>query len=77
MREIVHRALCGPQGHLLLEMVGRQGQAAQINAAPFSEAQMADEVGMSVSASHHQFTALTASSPVLYLRSAPYSWLRP
>ena len=33
VREIVYRALCGPQGHLLLAMVGRQGQAAQINAA--------------------------------------------
>ena len=79
VREIVYRALCGPQGHLLLEMVGRQGQAAQINAAlrwihsryaePFSVAQMADEVGMSISAFHHQFKALTASSPVQYLKS--------
>lgn len=79
VREIVYRALCGPQGHLLLEMVGRQGQAAQINAAlrwihsryaePFSVARMADEVGMSVSAFHHQFKALTASSPVQYLKS--------
>jgi len=25
VREIVYRALCGPQGHLLLEMVGRHG----------------------------------------------------
>jgi AraC-like DNA-binding protein len=79
VREIVYRALCGPQGHLLLEMVGRQGQAAQINAAlrwmhahyaePFSVARMAAEVGMSVSAFHHQFKALTASSPVQYLKS--------
>lgn len=79
VREIVYRALCGPQGHLLLEMVGRQGQAAQINAAlrwmharyaePFSVTQMAEEVGMSVSAFHHQFKALTANSPVQYLKS--------
>ena len=79
VREIVYRALCGPQGHLLLEMVGRQGQAAQINAAlrwihsryaePFSVTRMAEEVGMSVSAFHHQFKALTASSPVQYLKS--------
>ncbi len=79
VREIVYRALCGPQGHLLLEMVGRQGQAAQINAAlrwihsryaePFSVTRMAEEIGMSVSAFHHQFKALTASSPVQYLKS--------
>lgn len=79
VREIVYRALCGPQGYLLLAMVGRQGHAAQINAAlqwmharyaePFSVAQIADGVGMSVSAFHHQFKALMASSPVQYLKS--------
>ena len=79
VREIVYRALCGPQGHLLLEMIGRQGQAAQINTAlrwihsryaePFSVTRMAEEVGMSVSAFHHQFKAFTASSPVQYLKS--------
>src|SRR4029453_16564839 len=71
--------LCGPQGHLLLAMVERHGQTSQINAAlrwihdhytePFSVARMADDVGMSVSAFHHQFKALTASSPVQYLKS--------
>jgi transcriptional regulator GlxA family with amidase domain len=79
VREIVYRALCGPQGHLLLEMVGRHGHTAQINAAlqrmharyaePFHVAQVAGEVGMSVSAFHHQFKALTASSPVQYVKS--------
>jgi AraC-like DNA-binding protein len=79
VREIIYRALGGPQGHLLLAMVGRQGQAAQINSAlrwiharyaePFSVAKIADEVGMSVSAFHHQFKAVTASSPVQYLKS--------
>jgi AraC-like DNA-binding protein len=79
VREIVYRALCGPQGHLLLAMVGRHGQASQINTAlqwihthyaePFSVGRMADDMGMSVSAFHHQFKALTASSPVQYLKS--------
>jgi AraC-like DNA-binding protein len=79
VQEIVYRALCGPQGHLLLAMVGRQGQAAQINAAlqwmharyaePFSVARLAEEVGMSVSAFHHRFKELMASSPVQYLKS--------
>lgn len=79
VREIVYRALCGPQGHVLLAMIARQGQTAQINTAlrwmharyaePFSVSQMADQVGMSVSAFHHRFKAATASSPVQYLKS--------
>jgi AraC-like DNA-binding protein len=79
VREIVYRALCGPRGHLLLAMVERHGQASQINTAlqwihahyaePFSVARIADDLGMSVSAFHHQFKALTAKSPVQYLKS--------
>ena len=79
VREIVYRALSGPQGHLLMAMVERQGQASQINAAlqwihvhyaePFSVARIASDVAMSVSAFHHQFKALTGNSPVQYLKS--------
>jgi AraC-like DNA-binding protein len=79
VREIVYRALCGPQGYLLMGMVERHGQASQINTAlqwihahyaePFSVARIAGDVGMSVSAFHHQFKALTASAPVQYLKS--------
>ncbi|MDQ4099147.1 MAG: AraC family transcriptional regulator [Chloroflexota bacterium] len=79
VREIVYRALRGPKGHLLMAMVERHGQASQINTAlqwihshyaePFSVARMANEVAMSVSAFHHQFKALTGSSPVQYLKS--------
>lgn len=79
VREIVYRALCGSQGHLLRAMLGRYGHTGQINAAlqrmharfaePFSVAEIAGEVGMSVSAFHHQFKALMASSPVQYLKS--------
>ena len=79
VREIVYRALCGPQGHVLLAMAGRQGQTAQINTAlrwmharyaeTFNVSHLADEVGMSVSAFHHRFKAATASSPVQYLKS--------
>ena len=67
------------QGDVLLAMVGRHGQTAQINAAlqwmharyaePFSVARVAGEVGMSVSAFHHRFKSLMASSPVQYLKS--------
>ena len=79
VREIVYRALCGPRGDVLLAMIGRQGQTAQINTAlrwmharyaePFSVSDMAGEVGMSVSAFHHRFKAATANSPVQYLKS--------
>jgi AraC-like DNA-binding protein len=79
VREIVYRALRGPQGHLLRAMLGRNGHTGQINAAlrrmharyaePFSVAEIASDVGMSVSAFHHQFKALMASSPVQYLKS--------
>src|SRR5687768_15998861 len=61
-----------------MTMVERNSQAAQINAAlqwvhahyaePFSVARLADDVAMSVSAFHHQFKALTGSSPVQYLK---------
>jgi AraC-like DNA-binding protein len=60
-------------------MLGRHGHTGQINAAlrrmharfaePFSVAEVASEVGMSVSAFHHQFKALMASSQVQYLKS--------
>ena len=60
-------------------MVGRHGQASQINAAlqldPFPVRRAIQrgahgrDVGMSVSAFHHQFKALTANSPVQYLKS--------
>jgi AraC-like DNA-binding protein len=79
LREIVYRALSGPQGHLLVAMVERHGQASPINTAlqwmhahyaePFNVARIAGDVGMSVSAFHHRFKALTASSPVQYLKS--------
>jgi len=79
VRELVYRALSGPQSHLLMSMVERQGQMSQINAAlqwmhsryaePFSVARIADDVAMSVSAFHHQFKAVTGNSPVQYLKS--------
>lgn len=79
VREIVYRALTGPQGQVLLAMIGRHGLTAQINAAlrwmharyaePFSVGDMASELGMSVSAFHHRFKEATASSPVQYLKS--------
>lgn len=79
VREIAYRALCGPRGGTLLAMTQRHGQTAQIHAAmrhmheryadPFNVSRMAGDLGMSVSAFHHHFKAVTASSPVQYLKS--------
>lgn len=69
-REITSRVLCGPRGEALFAMLGRNGHAAQIHAVlrrmharyaePLNVARMAAEVGMSVSALHHHFKAVTA-----------------
>jgi AraC-like DNA-binding protein len=79
VREITYHGLCGPQGPTLLAMLDRNGQLAQIHAAlhrmhtrytePLNVARMAEEIGMSVSAFHHNFKAVTASSPLQYLKS--------
>jgi AraC-like DNA-binding protein len=79
VREIAYHALCGPQGGALFAMLSRNGPLAQINAAlhrmhtrytePLNVARMAEEMGMSVSAFHHNFKAVTASSPLQYLKS--------
>src|SRR5262249_3377578 len=79
VREIVYRVLCGPQGHALLAMLNRNGQLAQIYAAlqqmhrkyaePLNVPDMAGEMGMSVSAFHHNFKAVTSTSPLQYLKA--------
>ena len=79
MREITYRVLCGPQGHVLLAMLARHGQLAQIQSVlqrihhrfsePLNVQGLAEEAGMSVSAFHHHFKAVTASSPLQYLKS--------
>jgi AraC-like DNA-binding protein len=79
VREIAYHALCGPQGDALFAMLARNGPLAQIHAVlhrmhtrytePLNVARMAEEIGMSVSAFHHNFKAVTASSPLQYLKS--------
>src|SRR5882724_985513 len=78
-REITYRVLCGPRGETLFAMLGRNGHAAQIHAVlrrrharyaePLNVARIAAEVGMSVSALHHHFKAVTSASPVQYLKA--------
>src|SRR5258708_16937174 len=79
VREIAYYALCGPEGGALLTMLTRCGPLAQIHAVlhrmhsrymePLNVARAAEETGMSVSAFHHNFKALTACLPLQYLKS--------
>lgn len=79
IREITYRVLCGPQGGALLAMLGRNGQLTQIHSVlrrmhekyskPLNVLRMAEEVGMSVSAFHHAFKSVTATSPLQYLKA--------
>jgi AraC-like DNA-binding protein len=79
VREIAYYALCGPEGGALLTMLTRCGPLAQIHTVlhrmhsrytePLNVARMAEETGMSVSAFHHNFKAVTGSSPLQYLKS--------
>jgi AraC-like DNA-binding protein len=79
VRELVYRVLCGPQGNALLAMLNRNGQLAQIYAAlqqihrkyaePLNVPDMAEEMGMSISAFHHNFKAVTSTSPLQYLKA--------
>jgi hypothetical protein len=77
IREITYRVLCGPRGGTLLELLARSSQMAQIFATlqhihmnyakPLEVTRLADDSGMSVSAFHHTFKAVTATSPVQHL----------
>lgn len=79
VREIAYRVLCGPQGDALLAILNRNGHLAQIHAAlqqmhrkyaePLNVPAMAEEIGMSVSAFHHTFKTVTATSPLQYLKA--------
>jgi AraC-like DNA-binding protein len=79
VREITYRVLCGARGEALLALLARSSQMAQILAAlqqihvkyaePLEVARMAEDNGMSISAFHHTFKAVTATSPLQYLKS--------
>ena len=79
MREMIFRVLRGPKGHLLQALAARNGRFFQVARAldrihaDFSSEldvdALADEAGMSVSAFHHAFKTVTATSPLQYLKS--------
>jgi AraC-like DNA-binding protein len=78
-REITYRVLCGPRRDTLLSMLGRNGDESRVHAVlrriharysePLTVAGLAAEVGMSVSAFHHHFKAVTSTSPLQYLKA--------
>lgn len=78
VREIIYYVLTGPIGGALLSLVNRQTQFSQIARAlrriesHFAESlsvdMLAAEVNMSVSAFHHNFKAVTQTSPLQYLK---------
>jgi AraC-like DNA-binding protein len=79
VREITYRVLCGARGDAVLQLLTRNSQMAQIfdtlqlihvkYAEPLEVAKMAEESGMSISAFHHTFKAVTSTSPLQYLKS--------
>lgn len=79
VREILYYVLQGPCGGALMALVSRQTQFSQIARAlrriehhyaeNLSVELLAAEVNMSVSAFHHNFKAVTSTSPLQYLKS--------
>ncbi|WP_145501869.1 AraC family transcriptional regulator [Yersinia similis] len=77
--EILYYVLCGSCGGALQALVNRHGHFNQITktlrhienqfADNLSVEQLAAEVNMSVSAFHHNFKAVTNTSPLQYLKS--------
>lgn len=78
VREMIYYVLTGPIGGALLALVNRQTQFSQIARAlrriekhyadSLSVEMLAAEVNMSVSAFHHNFKAVTQTSPLQYLK---------
>ncbi|MDY4376364.1 AraC family transcriptional regulator [Pectobacterium brasiliense] len=79
VREIIYHMLCGERGAALQALVNRHTHFSQIArslrrienyyADSLSVEQLAAEVNMSVSAFHHNFKAVTNTSPLQYLKS--------
>ena len=79
IREILYHVLLGPGGGALLALVSRQTHFSLISRVlkriesqyteNLSVDQLASEANMSVSAFHHNFKAVTSTSPLQYLKS--------
>jgi AraC-like DNA-binding protein len=79
VREITYRVLRGEQGHALRAVAARHGNFGQITKAlrrmhtdysgELDVDTLARESGMSVSTFHHNFKAVTSTSPLQYLKT--------
>lgn len=79
IREILYRVLMGRRGGALQSLMELDPARMQVHrvlhrihfdyAKPFHIAKVASHAGMSVSALHHHFKAMTGTSPVQYLKS--------
>ncbi|MFZ1944467.1 MAG: AraC family transcriptional regulator [Acidobacteriaceae bacterium] len=79
MREITYRMLCGEHGNSLRALIALNGRLGQVQRAlqrmhaSYSQsldiAGLAADASMSASAFHHHFKAVTATSPVQYLKT--------
>ena len=79
VREIVYRVLLGGQGGALRAMASRNDQFMRIArvlqfihaefARPLSTEELAKQAHMSVSTFHQNFKAVTATSPLQYLKN--------
>jgi AraC-like DNA-binding protein len=79
VREILYRVLCGRRGGALHSLLGMDGTRTQMHrilhrmhteyARRLDVGALAQEAGMSVSALHHHFKALTETSPLQYLKT--------
>ncbi len=79
VKEITYRVLCGEQGESLRALAIRHGAFGQIArvlrrihveyANSLDVETLASEASMSVSTFHHNFKAVTATSPLQYLKS--------
>ena len=75
-REIIYRLLRGPRGGMLRQLAAGDSRLAQVRrtigwirdhlAEPFHVEELADRAGMSLSAFHRHFKAVTAMSPIQY-----------
>ncbi|MEM9145678.1 MAG: AraC family transcriptional regulator [Pseudomonadota bacterium] len=78
LREILFRALTGPQGATLRTLTRSDSQLARLAraiqrmerdyAAPLTVASLAEEAGLSVSVFHRRFKEVTAETPLQYIK---------
>jgi len=79
VREIIYRVLCGEQSAALRAVAARHSHFGQINKVlrrihsdysySFDVETLAREASMSVSTFHHNFRAVTSTSPLQYIKS--------